>query len=166
MALSNTTMTYDQLGKLTAHLLHKVFIESSRTVAKSVYRRLIAGEFVPITHLEFEREERLTIHMKLDTLAYRGDINYSRFKDGVTVLLHELVTVVSEEGKLRTFAPREDSSGTAGTRLLGVSGSTQHGEDINVLMVAMTPSQSEPKILVELMYMDPDQFASAKRGES
>jgi hypothetical protein len=33
-------------------------------------------------------------------------------------------------------------------------------------MVAMTPSKSEPKIVVELMYMDPDQFASDKRGES
>ena len=44
MALGNSTMTYDQLGQLTAHLLHKAFIETTRTVSKGVFRRLVDGE--------------------------------------------------------------------------------------------------------------------------
>ena len=40
MALGNSTMTYDQLGNLAANLLHKAFIETTRTVSKGLFRRL------------------------------------------------------------------------------------------------------------------------------
>ena len=80
MALGNSTMTYDQLGQLTAHLLHKAFIETTRTVSKGVYRRLVDGETVPITQLEFERDETVQLNMKLHMSEYQGDINYSRFQ--------------------------------------------------------------------------------------
>ena len=166
MALGNSTMTYDQLGQLTAHLLHKAFIETTRTVSKGVFRRLVDGEVVPITQLEFEGDETVQLNMKLHMSAYRGDINYTRFRDGVVALLQELMTALSKEGALKTFTANDADGVATNTRLLGASGPTQHGEDINVLMVAMTPSQSEPKIVVELMYMDPDQFVSAERGES
>ncbi len=166
MALRNSTMTYDQLGNLTAHLLHKAFIEATRTVSKGVFRRLVDGEVVPITQLEFEGDESSQLNMRLHLTAYRGDINYTRFRDGVVALLQELLTALSEEGTLKTLTANDSNGVATNTRLLGVSGPTQHGKDVNVLMVALTPSQSEPKILVELMYMDPDQFVSAKRGES
>ena len=166
MALGNSTMTYDQLGRLTAHLLHKAFIETTRTVSKGVFRRLVDGEVVPMTQLEFEGDETAQLNMKLNMTAYRGDINYTRFRDGVVALLQELLKALDKEGTLKTLAANDADGVATSTRLLGVSGPTQHGEDINVLMVALTPSQSEPKILVELMYMDPGQFVSAKRGES
>jgi hypothetical protein len=166
MALGNSTMTYDQLGRLAAHLLHKAFIETTRTVSKGVFRRLVDGEVVPITQLEFEGDETIQLNMKLNMSAHRGDINYTRFRDGVVALLQELLAALSKEGELKTFTANDADGVATTTRLLGVSGPTQHGEDINVLMVALTPSHSEPKILVELMYMDPDQFVSAKRGES
>ena len=166
MALGNSTMTYDQLGQLKAHLLNKAFIETTRTVSKGVFRRLVGGEVVPITQLEFEGDETAQLNMKLHVSAYRGDINYTRFRDGVVALLKELITALSKEGTLKTFAANDAEGVATATRLLGVSGPTQHGEDINVLMVALTPSKSEPLILVELMYMDPDQFVSDKRGES
>lgn len=166
MALGNSTMTYDQLGQLTAHLLNKAFFETTRTVSKGVFRRLVDGELVPITQLEFEGDETVQLNMKLHMSAYRGDINYTRFRDGLVALLKELLTALSKEGALKTFTANDANGVATDTRLLGASGPTQHGEDINVLMVAMTPSKSEPKIVVELMYMDPDQFASDKRGES
>ena len=103
MALGNSTMTYDQLGQLTAHLLHKAFIETTRTVSKGVFRRLVDGEVVPITQLEFEGDETVQLNMKLHMSAYRGDINYTRFRDGVVALLQELLTALSKEGALKTF---------------------------------------------------------------
>jgi hypothetical protein len=154
------------LGQLTAHLLNKAFIETTRTVSKGVFRRLVDGEVVPITQLEFEGDETVQLNMKLHMSDYRGDINYTRFRDGVVALLKELLTALSKEGALKTFTANDADGFATNTRLLGASGPTQHGEDINVLMVAMTPSQNEPKIVVELMYMDPDQFVSASRGES
>ena len=53
------------------------------------------------------------------------------------------------------------------THLLAAMGPTQHGADINVLMVSMTPSQVQPAITVSLLYMNPDQFMSPETlGES
>ena len=166
MVLGNSTMTYDQLGNLTAHLLHKAFIEATRTVSKGVFRRLVDGEVVPITQLEFEGNESAQLKMSLHLAAYRGNINYTRFRDGVVALLQELLTASGKQGTLTALTASDANGVATNTRLLGVSGPTQHGEDVNVLMVALTPSLSEPEILVELMYMDPDQFVSAKRGES
>ncbi|MBL6901472.1 MAG: hypothetical protein ISR31_04545 [Luminiphilus sp.] len=166
MALGNSTMTYDQLGQLTAHLLHKAFIETTRTVSKGVYRRLVDGETVPITQLEFERDETVQLNMKLHMSEYQGDINYSRFRDGVVALLQELITALSKEGAMKTFQANTGEGESTNTRLMGASGATQHGEDINVLMVAMTPSDREPLVLLELMYMDPRQFVAPNRGES
>ena len=166
MALGNSTMTYDQLGQLTAHMLHKAFIETTRTVSKGVYRRLVDGETVPITQLEFERDETVQLNMKLHMSEYQGDINYSRFRDGVVALLQELITALSKEGAMKTFQANTGEGESTNTRLMGASGPTQHGEDINVLMVAMTPSDREPLVLLELMYMDPRQFVAPNRGES
>ena len=72
----------------------------------------------------------------------------------------------SKEGAMKTFQANTGEGESTNTRLMGASGPTQHGEDINVLMVAMTPSDREPLVLLELMYMDPRQFVAPNRGES
>ena len=166
MALGNSTLTYDQLGKLAAHLLHKTFIEATRTVSKGVYRRLLAGEVVPITELKLEDDQSVQLNMKLHTSAYRGDINFSRFRESIVALLQELLAALRTEGELKSFQATDAAGVAMTTRLLAASGPTQQGADVNVLMVAMTPSDSEPRVVAELMYMDPDQFITSSRGES
>ena len=98
MALGNSTMTYDQLGSLAANLLHKAFIETTRTVSKGLYRRLEEGETVGVTRLEFEGDETVQLNMTLDTSQYRGDLNYSRFRDSIVAILQDLVENLSGEG--------------------------------------------------------------------
>ena len=167
MALGNSTMTNDQLGQLTAHLLNKAFIETTRTVSKSIYRRLVDGELVHVTQLEFEGDEKVQLDVKLNYAEYQGDLNYSKFRDSIMALLQELLTALSREGALKLFEGRDGDGNPTHTRLMGASGPTQHEAEINVLMVSMTPSASEPLIVMELLYMDPNQFAgAANRGES
>ena len=71
MAFGNSTMTYDQLGSLAANLLHKAFIETTRTVSKGLFRRLEEGETVGVTRLEFEGDETVQLNMTLDVSQYR-----------------------------------------------------------------------------------------------
>ena len=87
MAFGNSTMTYDQLGSLAANLLHKAFIETTRTVSKGLFRRLEQGETVGVTRLEFEGDETVQLNMTLDISQYRGDLNYSRFRDSIVAIL-------------------------------------------------------------------------------
>ena len=134
---------YDDIrpvGQSNGHLLHKAFIEATRTVSKGVFRRLVDGEVVPITQLEFEGNESAQLNMRLHLAAYRGDINYTRFRDGVVALLQELLTALNKEGSLKTLTANDANGVATNTRLLGASGPTRHGEDVNVLMVAVTPS--------------------------
>lgn len=167
MALGNSTMTNDQLGQLTAHLLNKAFIETTRTVSKSIYRRLVDGELVHVTQLEFEGDEKVQLDVKFNHAEYQGDLNYSKFRDSIMALLQELLTALSREGALKIFEARDSDGNPTHTRLMGASGPTQHEAEINVLMVSMTPSAREPLIVMELLYMDPNQFAgAANRGES
>ena len=44
MALGNSTMTYDQLGQLTAHLLHKAFIETHARSPKACFGVLLTAK--------------------------------------------------------------------------------------------------------------------------
>ena len=82
-------------------------------------------------------------------------------------LLQELLTALSREGALKIFEARDSDGRPNHTRLMGASGPTQHETEINVLMVSMTPSASEPLIVMELLYMNPNQFTgAANRGES
>ncbi len=167
MALGNSTMTYDQLGSLAANLLHKAFIETTRTVSKGLYRRLEEGETVGVTRLEFEGDETVQLNMSLDTSQYHGDLNYSRFRDSIVAILQNLVEILKEEGALRTFQEKGPDQQATNKLLIGARGPTVHGNDINVIMCTMTPSLNEPLILMELMYMNADQFiAPSKRGES
>lgn len=167
MAFGNSTMTYDQLGSLAANLLHKAFIETTRTVSKGLFRRLEGGETVGVTRLEFEGDETVQLNMTLDISQYRGDLNYSRFRDSIVAILQDLIEILKEEGALRTYQERGPDQQGTNKVLIGARGPTVHGSDINVLMCTMTPSLREPLILMDLMYMDADQFiAPSSRGES
>ena len=167
MPTGNSTLTNDQLGRLAVNLLHKAFIEATRTVSKRLFRQLETGDEVAVTQLELDDKQTVQLLMKLDASEYRGDLNFSAFRDSVAALLTELVTTLQEEGALRTLQATEADAPVGETHLLAAMGPTQHGADINVLMVSLSPSQVQPAITVSLLYMNPDQFRSSETlGES
>lgn len=167
MATGNSTLTTDQLGRLAVNLLHKAFIDATRTVSKRLFRQLESGEEVAVTHLELDDKQSVQLLMKLDATEHRGDLNFSAFRDSVVALLTELVTTLQEEGALRTLQATDTDSQGAQSHLLAAMGPTQHGSDINVLMASLTPSLIKPAVTVSLLYMDPNQFISPESlGES
>ena len=55
----------------------------------------------------------------------------------------------------------ESGQATSERRLFGVPGLVVAEGVPNVLMMGATPSASEPVVLIELMYIDPEQFAQS-----
>ena len=55
----------------------------------------------------------------------------------------------------------EGGQATSERRLFGVPGLVVAEGVPNVLMMGATPSASEPIVLIELMYIDPEQFAQS-----
>ena len=67
MPTGNSTLTNDQLGRLAVNLLHKAFIEATRTVSKRLFRQLEGGDEVAVTQLELDDKQTVQLLMKLDT---------------------------------------------------------------------------------------------------
>jgi hypothetical protein len=60
----------------------------------------------------------------------------------------------------------ETGEATSERRLFGVPGLIVVDGVANMLMMGATPSVSEPVVLIELMYIDPEQFAQSDASET
>ena len=60
----------------------------------------------------------------------------------------------------------ESGQATSERRLFGVPGVIAVEGVPNMLMMGATPSTTEPVVLIELMYIDPEQFAQSVPGEA
>jgi hypothetical protein len=60
----------------------------------------------------------------------------------------------------------ESGQATSERRLFGVPGVIALDGVPNMLLMGATPSASEPVVLIELMYIDPEQFAQSEASEA
>jgi hypothetical protein len=81
----------------------------------------------------------------------------------VLALLSKMTeTLKDEDTPLPTLRMMDESGqATSERRLFGVPGLIVVEGVPNVLMMGATPSASEPVVLIELMYIDPEQFAQS-----
>ena len=106
--------------------------------------------------------------LKLDCSEFRGALNFSLFRDSVLALLSRLSDTLRDEDTALPVMRMMDESGqsTSERRLFGVPGVIALDGVPNMLMMGATPSPSEPVILIELMYIDPEQFAQSSETEA
>ena len=106
--------------------------------------------------------------LKLDCSEFRGALNFSLFRDSVLALLSRLSDTLREEESALPVMRLMDEAGqsTSERRLFGVPGVIVLDGVPNMLMMGATPSPSEPVILIELMYIDPEQFAQSPEPEA
>jgi hypothetical protein len=90
-------------------------------------------------------------------------LNFSLFRDSVLALLTKMTETLKDEETPLPALRMMDESGqaTSERRLFGVPGLVVAEGVPNVLMMGATPSASEPVVLIELMYFDPQQFAQS-----
>ena len=106
--------------------------------------------------------------LKLDCSEFRGALNFSLFRDSVLALLSRLSDTLRDEESALPVMRLMDETGqsTSERRLFGVPGVIALDGVPNMLMMGATPSPSEPVILIELMYIDPEQFAQSPEPEA
>ena len=167
MAANEHTLTEEQLATISANILHQTLIEVSRTVGKRLFRELESGTRIAVTKLRMEDESEVRMDLKLDCTEFRGALNFSLFRDSVLALLSRLSDTLRDEDTVLPVMRMMDESGqsTSERRLFGVPGVIALDGVPNMLMMGATPSPSEPVILIELMYIDPEQFAQSSETE-
>lgn len=168
MAANEHTLTEEQLATISANILHQTLIEVSRTVGKRLFRELESGTRIAVTQLRMEDGSEVRMDLKLDRSEFRGALNFSLFRDSVLALLSRLSDTLRDEESALPVMRLMDETGqsTSERRLFGVPGVIALDGVPNMLMMGATPSPSEPIILIELMYIDPEQFAQSPEPET
>ena len=168
MAANEHTLTEEQLATISANILHQTLIEVSRTVGTRLFRELESGTRIAVTQLRMEDGSEVRMDLKLDCSEFRGALNFSLFRDSVLALLSRLSDTLRDEESALPVMRLMDEAGqsTSERRLFGVPGVIALDGVPNMLMMGATPSPSEPVILIELMYIDPEQFAQSPEPEA
>ena len=139
----------------------------SRTVGKRLFRELESGTRIAVTKLRMEDESEVRMDLKLDCTEFRGALNFSLFRDSVLALLSRLSdTLRDEESALPVMRLMDEAGQSTSSETLRVPGVIALDGVPNMLMMGATPSPSEPVILIELMYIDPEQFAQSPETEA
>ena len=168
MAANEYTLTEHQLATISANILHQTLIEVSRTVGKRLFRELESGTRIAVTQLPMEDGSEVRVDLKLDCSEFRGALNFSLFRDSVLALLSRLSDILRDAESALPVMRLMDEAGqtTSERRLFAVPGVIVLDDVPNMLMMGATPSPSEPVILIELMYIDPDQFAQSPKTKA
>lgn len=126
------------------------------------------GKRIAVTQLRMEDEGEVRLDVTLDHSEFRGALNFSIFRDSVLALLSRLGDTLRDEDTSLPVMRMMDETGeaTSERRLFGVPGLIVVDGVANMLMMGATPSVSEPVVLIELMYIDPEQFAQSDASEA
>jgi hypothetical protein len=167
MAEANHTLTEEQFATVCCNILHKALIETPRTTSKRVFRELDAGTRVLLTRLKMEDESETRMDLALSTEAFRGTLNYSTFRDALQVLLSRFRDHLTEEKPLLPMRALDEAGEATGERrLYPITAPIVSGAEINVMMLGVDPHPSEAVVLLELMFVDPEQFAQSESASS
>jgi hypothetical protein len=147
----------DRFLLMAANLLHKAFIEASRTDAKNLFRALAAGSAVRLTRVQMEDESVLGVSLSLDHSEFRGKLNFGAFRASVGTLIGNVGQTLKEQRDYPMFGGDEQNRQT----IFGITAVTVEDHQPNVMVLGSEPVDADASVTLRLMYVDPSQFAQA-----
>jgi|TARA_B110000902_G_C14156975_1_gene531794 hypothetical protein len=140
---------------LGADLLASGFIQQKPEDAKKLFKQLKRGEKIDVGTLNSEVTGGvIALKLDLERSQYRGQFNYPNFETSLKALLQKFATELRKDNELKDL--RTLTNDQSGGVLFNLPSGVQVGDDINVLMMAVEPT--EGCLTVRLIFMEPDQF--------
>lgn len=148
---------------IAANLLNNAFLKATRTQARQVFRALEAGKRVPLTYLRLEDKSLVRFDAALDHARYRGTLNFRSFRAGLAQLIANAATTLAQSEGLRIYQSEENPREI----IFGVLAVTSDGDQPSVLVLGANSSSEDASVLLQLSYLDADQFEQNRaRGEA
>ena len=149
------TIPKEQFLALAINLLHRHFIAAGRTPAKRLYREIQEGRIVPITPVKMEDGATVRFRVSLDHSEFAGHLNFGAFRGGLGVLLGNIARALQQKREVTVFTVEQ----RPGAMLFGVTGVTVEGDLTSVMVLGAESGAEAGTITLQLMYLDPAQFA-------
>ena len=144
-----------KLFNLGVNLLIAGFIRQKPQDAKKLFKDLKQGSQVTSGQLTSEQTGMaIPIKLELDRSEYRGQFNYPNFEASLKTMLQKFETEVRKDKELKDLHTLTNDA--TGGLLFNIPTGVKIGDDLNVLMMAVEPS--EGYLAVKLLFMNPDQF--------
>ena len=144
-----------KLFNLGVNLLIAGFIRQKPEDAKKLFKDLKQGSQVTSGQLTSEQTAMaIPIKLELDRSEYRGQFNYPNFEASLKTMLQKFETEVRKDKELKDLHTLTNDA--TGGLLFNIPTGVKIGDDLNVLMMAVEPS--EGYLAVKLLFMNPDQF--------
>lgn len=148
-------MPGDKFLTVAVNLLHRALLEAPRPQAKALFRELRDGRSPVLTRLELEDRSTVRFDLALEQSAYRGRLSFGAMRAGVSLLLANIVERMQAGDTPRNYAAEHDPR----QLLFGVTAVVVEDGQANVLALGADLGGGEPVVQLQLMYLDPDQFA-------
>jgi hypothetical protein len=156
MAQTNVqSMPQDKFLLVAVNLLHKAFIEATRTEAKALYQQIAAEKVVNLTKVQLVDKSTAAFKLSLSQSEFQGRLNFGAFRASVTTLIANIAQALREERELKVFNALNGS----GAMIFGITAVTIEDSQRNVMVLAIDSDGAGGATTLQLMYLDPAQFA-------
>ncbi|MCB1687762.1 MAG: hypothetical protein KDI33_04725 [Halioglobus sp.] len=149
------SLPQDKFLLVAVNLLHKAFIEATRTEAKALYQKIAGEEVVNLTRVELVDKSIARFQLSLSHSEFIGRLNFGAFRASVTALIANIAQALREERELRVFNALNEGS----AMIFGITAVTVEDNQRNVMVLAVDSSEAGEATVLQLMYLDPSQFA-------
>jgi hypothetical protein len=145
----------DKFLMIAMNLLHRQFIAAARTPAKRLFREILDGRTVPLTTVKMEDNSTVRFRLSLEQSEYVGNLNYSAFRASLATLLGNISQALQNKSDVTVFTmdQRTDSI------MFGITGVTIEDAKPSVMVLGADVEGQAGAITLQLMYIDPGQFA-------
>lgn len=147
---------------MSVNLLNRALLENTRTEAKKVFRELVDGRTVALTNVKLEDESMVRMDLAMDHSEFPGKINFRAFRTSLAVLLSNYVEALKNPESIKTFNKREDPS----SMLFGITSVVVDDGVPSVLALGAETARPDASILLQLSFLDPQQFADNNVGNN
>lgn len=156
------SMPQEKFLLVAVNLLHKAFVEATRTEAKKVYNQIVAGDVVHLTSVKLVDDSIARFDLSLAHDEYLGRINYGAFRASVMTLIGNISTALEDKKALKVF----NALNGGGAMIFGITAVTREDDKTNVMVLAADTGQKEGGTTLQLMYLDPVQFTPSQAPAS
>lgn len=158
----STSISQEQLMVMSVNLLHRAFVEASRTESKKLFREIEGGKTVALTQVKMDDGGLLRFDVALDHTEYEGALNYSAFRASLATVLQNLGSALQKKQEINSFSANNNPN----NMIFGITGVTMENDTPAVMVISAVVNVAEASVLLRPMYLDYQQFLQSQEAET